>query len=155
MTKAAVAWFEVTGRDGPSLQRFYSNLFDWSIQDPGDGSGYGLVLAGDRGIGGGIGPSQDQGPGQVTFYVEVDNPAEYLAKVERLGGTIVGSPMGLPQFGLTFAFFADPEGHVVGLSKGRSHRCRRTWRTRATVRREGSPQSVSRLSRLLTEGEIA
>jgi len=24
----------------------------------------------------------------------------------------------IPGFGLTFAFFADPEGHVVGLSKG-------------------------------------
>jgi hypothetical protein len=25
---------------------------------------------------------------------------------------------GIPDFGLTFAFFADPEGHVVGLSRG-------------------------------------
>jgi hypothetical protein len=24
----------------------------------------------------------------------------------------------LPQFNLTFAMFADPEGHIVGLSKG-------------------------------------
>lgn len=28
------------------------------------------------------------------------------------------TPTEVPEFGLTFAFFADPEGHVVGLSKG-------------------------------------
>lgn len=28
------------------------------------------------------------------------------------------APTEIPGFGLTFAFFADPEGHVVGLSNG-------------------------------------
>lgn len=113
-----VAWFEVTGQDGSALQRFYGDLFDWQVQDAGDGSGYGVVPAPERGIGGGIGPSQDGGPGQVTFYVEVDDPAAYLAKAETLGGRTIVPPTEIPQFGLTFAFFADPEGHVVGLSKG-------------------------------------
>ena len=71
-----------------------------------------------KGIGGGIGASQDGGPGQVTFYVEVDDPAAYLAKAEKLGGQTIVPPSEIPDFGLTFAFFADPEGHVVGLSKG-------------------------------------
>jgi predicted enzyme related to lactoylglutathione lyase len=118
MTKPAVAWFEVTGNDGAALQRFYGSLFDWQIQDAGDGSGYGLVQAAEKGIGGGIGASQDGGPGAVTFYVEVDDPAAYLAKAEKLGGKTVLPPTELAQFGLTFAFFVDPEGHMVGLSKG-------------------------------------
>lgn len=118
MTKPIVGWFEVTGKDGPAIQRFYAALFDWAVNDAGDGSGYGLVEAGEKGIGGGIGASQDGGPGGVTFYVEVDDPAAYLKKAEKLGGTIVVGPTELPNFGLTFAFFADPEGHVVGLSKG-------------------------------------
>ena len=117
-TAPAVAWFEVTGRDGEALQRFYASLFGWEIQDPGDDSGYGLVTAAANGIGGGIGASQDGGPGQVTFYVEVDDPEAYLAKVQELGGTTIVPPTHIEQFGLTFAFFADPEGHVVGLSKG-------------------------------------
>jgi predicted enzyme related to lactoylglutathione lyase len=54
----------------------------------------------------------------VTFYVEVDDPSAYLKKVAELGGTTIVPPTEIPQFGLTFAFFADPEGHVVGLSKG-------------------------------------
>jgi predicted enzyme related to lactoylglutathione lyase len=64
-------------------------MFDWQVQDAGDGSRYGLVQAGPKGIGGGIGAAQDGGPGAVTFYVEVDNPAEYPARAEKLGGTTV------------------------------------------------------------------
>ncbi|MBV8087784.1 MAG: VOC family protein [Chloroflexi bacterium] len=117
MAKPAVAWFEITGKDGKAMQRFYGSLFDWQIADAGDGSGYGLVQAADKGIGGGIGPAQD-GVGAATFYVEVDDPAAYLAKAEKLGGKTVVPVTEVPGFGLTFAFFADPEGHVVGLSKG-------------------------------------
>jgi uncharacterized protein len=116
-TPRPVVWFEVIGKDGPALQRFYSKLFDWEIADAGDGSGYGLVAAADKGIGGGVGPSQ-AGLGHVTFFVEVDDPAAYLARVEKLGGKTIMPPMELPQFHLTFAYFADPEGHVIGLSKG-------------------------------------
>ena|SRR5215207_8710404 len=118
MASPAVAWFEITGKDGPALQKFYGDLFDWQIQDPGDGSGYGVVNAGPKGIGGGIGPAQDGGPGQVTFYVEVEDPQAYLAKAESLGAKTIVPVTEMPQFGLTFAFFADPEGHVMGLSKG-------------------------------------
>lgn len=114
----AVAWFEVTGKDGLALQRFYGELFEWHVQDAGDGSGYGLVQAAENGIAGGIGPARDGGPGQVTFYVEVDDVAAYLQRAEQLGGQTIVSPTAIEEFGLTFAFFADPEGHVVGLSKG-------------------------------------
>lgn len=118
MSKPAVGWFEVTGKDGPALQEYYAQLFDWTVSDAGDGSGYGLIDPGELGIGGGIGASQDGGMGGVTFYVEVDDPSEYLKKAEKLGGTTVVPPTEIPNFGLTFAFFADPEGHVIGLSKG-------------------------------------
>ncbi|MBV9169528.1 MAG: VOC family protein [Chloroflexi bacterium] len=118
MAQPAVAWFEIIGKDGPKLQQFYSRLFDWNVQDAGDGSGYGLVQAANKGIGGGIGAAQDGDAGHVTFYVEVDDVAAYLDKVSNLGGKIIVPPTDIPQFGLTFAFFADPEGHMVGLSKG-------------------------------------
>ncbi len=118
MAAPAVAWCEVTGKDGSAVQRFYGELFDRKIQDAGDGSGYGLVQAAEHGIGGGIGAAQDEGFGQVTLYVEVDYPAAYLQKAEQLGGRTLVPPTTIEQFGLTFAFFADPEGHVVGLSQG-------------------------------------
>jgi predicted enzyme related to lactoylglutathione lyase len=118
MSKPAVAWFEVTRQDAPALQRFYSDLFDWQVQDTGDGSGYGLIEATEKGIAGGIGPMQGGGTGGVTFYVEVDDPSAYLAKAETLGGRTIVPPAEIPEFGLTFAFFTDPEGNVIGLLKG-------------------------------------
>jgi hypothetical protein len=116
MTKPAVAWFEVTGKDSAALQRFYQSLFDWQIQDAGDG--YGVVAAAEKGIGGGIGAAQNGDAGHVSFYVEVHDPAAYLDKAQQLGGQMVVPPTEVPQFGLTFAFFTDPEGHLIGLSKG-------------------------------------
>lgn len=113
-----VAWFEVVGTDGAKLRDFYGRLFDWRIADADPGMDYGMVAAGDGGIGGGIGRSEDGGHGHVTFYVEVDDPAAYLAKAEELGGRTVAPPMEVPGANLTIAFLADPDGHVVGLSKG-------------------------------------
>jgi uncharacterized protein len=118
MTRPFVGWFEISGKDGPALQRFSSKLFDRSINDAGDGSGYGLVEAGEKGIAGGIGASQDGAQGGVTFYVEVDDPAAFLERAEKLGGKTVIPPAEIPDFGLTFAFFADPDADVVGLSRG-------------------------------------
>jgi len=117
-TAKPVVWFEVVGKDAPALKRFYSELFDWQIADPPDGSGYGMVAAVDKGIGGGVGPSQDGSAGHVTFYIEVDDPAAYLKRAEKLGGKTIMPPMEVPQANLTFAYFADPEGHMIGLSRG-------------------------------------
>jgi uncharacterized protein len=118
MTKPAVARFEVTGRDGAALRQFYADLFGWTIQEGARGSGFGVVPPAEGGISGVIGPDRSGGPGHVTFYVEVDDPAKYLAKAEKLGGKTLVPPTPVAEFGLTFAFFADPEGHVLGLSKG-------------------------------------
>jgi predicted enzyme related to lactoylglutathione lyase len=95
--KNPVVWFEVVGSDGSTLRRFYSDLFGWKIDDAGDGSGYGLVQAADKGIAGGIGRSPDGGAGAVTFYVEVDDPQAYLTKAEALGGRTVVPPGFHPQ----------------------------------------------------------
>jgi predicted enzyme related to lactoylglutathione lyase len=116
--KNPVVWFEVVGKDGTQLRRFYSDLFGWKIEGATGEMDYGLVTAANGGIGGGVGSSQDGGNGHVTFFVEVDDPAAYLKKVETLGGKTLVPPMEIPSYNLTFAYFVDPEGHVVGLSMG-------------------------------------
>jgi predicted enzyme related to lactoylglutathione lyase len=75
-----------------------------------------MVEAAGKGIGGGIGKAE-QGEGNVTFYIEVDDPAAYLKKVEKLGGKTLVPVTEVPNV-VTFALFADPEGHAVGLVKG-------------------------------------
>jgi len=105
--------FEVVGKDGPALQKFYSEVFDWDL-DTNNPGGYGRLAGGDGSIGGGIGATQDGSGGHVTFYVQTDDPAATLKKVEELGGRIL-MPLTEVAPETIIALFADPEGHVIGL----------------------------------------
>ena len=109
-----VVHFEVVGRDGPALQRFYGDVFDWKI-DASNAMSYGIVDNGGEGINGGIGAT-DQGDGHVTFYVAVPDLDETLRAIEAAGGKRVMGPEEIPGV-VTLALFEDPEGHVVGLVK--------------------------------------
>jgi uncharacterized protein len=110
----AVTWFEIVGKDADKLQKFYSDVFGWKYQQAPGPVKYGMVSAGDGGIGGGVGQAQE-GLGHVTVYVEVDDPQAYLDKVEQHGGKAV---MPVTDAGMvTFALFNDPEGHMVGVFK--------------------------------------
>ena len=109
---AHVIHVEVTGKDGPALQRFYGDVFGWTL-DTDNPTGYGMFRD-DDGVAGGIGASNDGGPGHVTFYVHTDDPEGTLRAVEARGGKVV-MPLTEVAPGTTIALFADPEGHVVGL----------------------------------------
>jgi predicted enzyme related to lactoylglutathione lyase len=111
-----VSWFEIIGKDGDALQKFYADLFGWQMQKaPGD-MNYAMLEAKDGGIAGGIGESQ-QGMSYVAVYAEVDDPQAYLDKAESLGGTTVMPVTEVPGM-VTFALFNDPEGHTIGVYKG-------------------------------------
>ncbi len=102
---------EVAGKDGAALQKFYGSVFGWDF-DTNNPGGYGMLRQGD--LTAGFGPSQDGGPGHVTFYVATDDPAGTLRRVEELGGRVL-MPLTEVAPETTIALFADPEGHVVGL----------------------------------------
>jgi uncharacterized protein len=106
-----VMHFEVLGRDGAQLQRFYASLFGWKV-DASNPMQYGLVGAEQGGIGGGIG--QSQGAPRVTFYVAVADLDTALKRAEELGGKTEMPPHEVPG-GPRIAHFSDPEGNVIGL----------------------------------------
>jgi predicted enzyme related to lactoylglutathione lyase len=108
-----VVHFEVTGKDGPALQRFYADAFGWKV-DANNPGGYGMVRGDEHQITGGIGAAAEGTPGGVTFYIHTADPKATLTKIEKLGGKVL---MPLTQVApeTTIALFADPEGHVVGL----------------------------------------
>jgi len=110
-----VVHFEVTGKDGRRLQKFYADLFDWNV-DANNPMQYGMVNTGAKGINGGISAAQEGSPGGVTFYVEVEDLDEYLRTAERLGGKMVLPASEVPG-GPALAIFADPEGNRIGLVK--------------------------------------
>jgi len=109
---ARVIHVEVTGKDGPALQKFYSDVFSWEL-DTNNPGGYGMIRQ-DNGITGGIGASTDGGAGNVTFYVHSEDPAGVLKRAEELGGRVL-MPLTEVAPETTVALFADPEGHIVGI----------------------------------------
>jgi predicted enzyme related to lactoylglutathione lyase len=117
----AVVHFEVVGKDGEALRRYYSELFGWAI-DADNPMNYGLVQRDGNvsddgvGIGGGIGTGPDGYAGHVTFYVEVPDVEAALAKAESLGGTRVMGPEKIMDQ-VELGQFTDPEGHLIGVVK--------------------------------------
>lgn len=107
-------WFEVAARDQKAMKDFYAGLFDWEPVDV-EGMPYSIVEPTGAGIAGGIGAAPEGQEGHVTFYVEVDDVASALSKAESMGGSRVMEPMSVPKGEI--ALFADPEGHVVGLTR--------------------------------------
>lgn len=115
MSSNKVIHFEIVGKDGPALQKFYTNLFDWNLNTDNPG-GYGLTSPEDTGIVVGVGNSHDGGAGHVTSYVRVADIDATLAKAVELGGRVL-----MPKFSAgpdaVLGIMADPEGHVIGLSE--------------------------------------
>jgi predicted enzyme related to lactoylglutathione lyase len=116
-----VVHFEVIGKDGAKLQKYYSDLFGWKI-DADNPMKYGMVDGKDnpapdnRTVGGGIAGGPDGYEGHVTFYVAVEDIEEALAKAESLGGTRVMGPEKVMDM-IELGQFKDPEGHVIGVVK--------------------------------------
>jgi uncharacterized protein len=110
-----VVHFEIVGKDGDALQRFYAEAFGWTV-NADNPMKYGMVDTGGQGIAGGIGAGEAP---LATFYVEVDDPARYLDKVKASGGKIVMDVTEIPGY-VTIAQFADPAGNVIGLLKATS-----------------------------------
>ena len=110
----SVIHFEVVGKDMGALASFYGDVFGWKTRAEPE-MGYTFVEKEGDGIAGGLGQSQDGGPGHVTFYVSTEDPQAILDKAEALGGKTVMPVTELPE--VTLAMFADPEGHVIGLVK--------------------------------------
>jgi len=114
-----VVHFEITGKDGEKLQGFYSDLFGWDIDANnefkyGTVSREGNVNADGVGIGGGIATGPQGYEGHVTFYVQVPDVEETLAKAESQGATRMMGPDEVME-GLVIGLFTDPEGHAIGV----------------------------------------
>lgn len=116
---AKVVHFEIVGKDGEALKKFFSELFDWEI-DSNNPMNYGMVSGEEGGIGGGISTMmKDDAKGHAIFYVEVDSVQNSLEKAEQLGGKIVVPETVIPDM-VTFGMFNDPEGNLIGLIKSDS-----------------------------------
>jgi predicted enzyme related to lactoylglutathione lyase len=86
---APVDWFEVMGADAARTQRFYADLFGWTVDT--SFPGYAAVDTGSgRGIQGGIGGGEASR--WATVYARVADVDEALSRAEKLGGARISDP---------------------------------------------------------------
>jgi len=118
-----VTHFEIAGGDPAALHSFYHDAFGWQVKP--SGPTYAMVHPNaDGGINGGVGAAPEGGgASRVTVYVQVGDIEQVLAQIEKLGGRRVLGPVDV-QNGPTIALFADPEGHVIGLTEAATVRSR-------------------------------
>ncbi|WP_280236003.1 VOC family protein [Nocardia cyriacigeorgica] len=116
-----VVHFEIPFDDGDRARAFYRDAFDWQVNEVPD-IDYTLVMTGPLGA---DGMSSEPGyinggltrRGEVTspvLTIEVDDIEGALAKIGSLGGTTVAPKSAVGDMGFT-AYFADPEGNLIGL----------------------------------------
>ena len=115
MGKPVVHW-EFWSKDPSKVSDFYSKVFDWKIQ-PIPGMDYHFVDTQGGGINGGImKPQEGPWPGNMAFYIDVDDLGSYRQRITDAGGKIIVEEQEVPGMG-SFSLFADPDGRVLGIWK--------------------------------------
>ena len=104
-----ICHFEIGCRDRAQTQQFFSQLFDWKMEEMGPAT---MIRTGED-VGGHITALGHEPHNYTMFYVKVDDVNAYLEKAKSLGGKTVVPPVPIPS-GL-FAWFTDPEGNTIGL----------------------------------------
>ena len=120
----SVVHFEIYARDAGKLAKFYSSLFDWTIE-PMPGMDYHYVKTVDTdaqgmpmrpgAINGGlvVRPAGYEDRGWVN-YINVDSLEPAIKRAQDLGATIMKGRTAVPGMGW-FAMFADPQGNSFAM----------------------------------------
>lgn len=106
---------ELNTTDLKKAKDFYSQLFNWKLEDMPDGS-YTMIRVGE-GTGGGM--MNNPVPGAPSFwlsYVLVDDIQAATKKAKSLGGTVMREVTEIPGYG-SFSVLADPTGAHFALWK--------------------------------------
>ena len=116
MGQPVVHW-ELWSKDPGKCSEFYSKVFDWKVS-PVPGMDYRLVeTGGSGGINGGImQPKEGPWPGNMAFYISVDDLAPYRDKIAKAGGRVIVEEQKVPGIG-AFCLFSDTDGRVLGIWK--------------------------------------
>jgi len=116
MGKPVVHW-ELWSQDPEKAAEFYTKVFDWKIQHIPE-MDYRLVdTGGEGGINGGImKPQKGPWPGNLAFYIDVDDLDAYAKRITATGGKMIVEKMSVPGVG-ELSLFEDTDGRVLGMWK--------------------------------------
>jgi uncharacterized protein len=117
---ADIGFFQIPADDVGRARKFYTSLLGWKIDPDTTLENKSLewqsIITGEPEEGamnkGGI--YKRMGPGQIMDFVIVEDFDKVLAKVEKLGGTIIMPKNAIKHVGLV-AVIQDTEGNTIGL----------------------------------------
>jgi predicted enzyme related to lactoylglutathione lyase len=122
MGNPVVHW-ELMSKDPAGVSEFYAKLFGWKVTHHPQ-INYRVVETGAKGamsgINGGIVKPEREGPwpGNMLFYILVDDLAKYRDNIVAAGGRIHVEEQEVPEMGW-LCLFTDPEGRMMGLWKAK------------------------------------
>jgi predicted enzyme related to lactoylglutathione lyase len=105
-----VCHVEIGCRDREKTADFYAKMFDWKMR-PEPNATY-INMGGD--VGGHINSLGHEPHNYTIFYIMVDDVPVALDKAATLGGKRIVGPLKVPN-GMSFGWFADPEGNTIGV----------------------------------------
>ncbi len=115
-----VTWFEIYVDDLARARVFYESLFECPLTPmPNDGSFEALSFAGCMPANGAMGalmchPMRRANPGGTIVYFHVEDCAQLLSRVKRLGGQVLKDKWSIGSDGF-IALVSDSEGNTIGL----------------------------------------
>jgi hypothetical protein len=115
MADGTIMHFEIPGEGLESLRRFYSELFGWRFERAPTPEEYWLIQTSSEGpqgltsLNGGLAKAESLTRGIIN-YVSVESLDESSARIEELGGRILGPKTEVPDMGW-YILAEDPEGN--------------------------------------------
>jgi predicted enzyme related to lactoylglutathione lyase len=112
----SISWFEIGTDDPATAERFYGEVFGWTVAQDEAASGdpaYRVVTTADPdGIRGGLFDTGGKFPDYAVFAVLVEDVEAACRRVEAAGGKVQRAPQTNPA-GITFAHLLDPTGNHI------------------------------------------
>ena len=114
-TAANIVWFEIPADDPARAKKFYGSLFGWKINPFPAMPDYQHIDTGgaDASPDGGL-MKRMHPTHTITAYVNVPSVTRFMAKVNKLGGSVCRPKTAVPQMGY-FAICQDTENNTFAI----------------------------------------
>lgn len=113
-----IAWFEIGTDDVATAERFYGEVFGWTVSHDDTKStdpAYQVLTTGSAdGLHGGLFATQGKLPSYAVFTVLVEDVEATCRRAEEAGGQVQRAPE-VNHVGVTFAHLLDPAGNHVSV----------------------------------------
>lgn len=100
-----IVFFDIAGPDDRALQEFYSSVFDWEIDQSGQ---FRVPIMAP------IDATIRKDPAEKRLYIGVSDVTDFLAAIEKAGGTVDVPRFEVPGV-VVLGLFKDPAGNPMGL----------------------------------------